>query len=636
MAKGVTEPAGFYWAVGIALSVALHASGVAGAVLLADRYARPEAKPTEITFSDQASPKAAPAPAATETASDQAVAVEKLMPAAPRSAERPSPPVSPAAVAEAPNAGTEQLAALAPEPAQPLPPSAAAVRAAAAEREPPAAAETAATVQPSTAAAASAEAVSARDAVPAVQAESSVASAPTAASVGALAAETVRPATTDTASAALAADRPEPARIVSDSAPAPATAEVQRLASTVESEAAAVGTEPLPAAETSTAVANPSTAAVPPTERERAASLSGAVPAVAAETTTPAAGAEVVRPTAPAVLPESSAVSPSGPPTTVRPSDARQAEGIAAPSGAPDVLHPTVGAPVAGDGEAAPSSPPERVAAAAPSETLRGQSAQPAAPSSAGGRVTGAEPLPPEREVAQPVTPTVETALLVPARPGSSLGDEIDKPSDRYKRIVDFVRNYGGGDCFIALPAMSVDGVVTFQTFGRDKEREDAFTRSLVALDGLRAEISAGNVAETQCLALSFARSSTRYPGFSLMIDLDEADIGSGTRLSGAVLNARGREVHLLLIDDEGRVQSVDRFLSAGDGTDRPFSAPLVLTGKPVATKQILMAITAEPMLPTLSGPIDDAAATFFARLADEVKASGADVDLAVEGFSVR
>ena len=102
--------------------------------------------------------------------------------------------------------------------------------------------------------------------------------------------------------------------------------------------------------------------------------------------------------------------------------------------------------------------------------------------------------------------------MLVPARPGSILGTEVDKPSDRYRRIVDFIRQYSAGDCFIALPAMNLEGDVTFQTFGRDKAREEQFRQALSSLDDLRAEISTGNVADPQCLALSFARNVEALP----------------------------------------------------------------------------------------------------------------------------
>ena len=63
--RRVSEPAKLYWAIGIAASIALHASGVAGAILLVEDHVR-GAAPTEITFSDEASPVATPVPARAE------------------------------------------------------------------------------------------------------------------------------------------------------------------------------------------------------------------------------------------------------------------------------------------------------------------------------------------------------------------------------------------------------------------------------------------------------------------------------------------------------------------------------------------------------------------------------------------
>jgi hypothetical protein len=75
--------------------------------------------------------------------------------------------------------------------------------------------------------------------------------------------------------------------------------------------------------------------------------------------------------------------------------------------------------------------------------------------------------------------------------------------------------------------------------------------------------------------------------------------------------------------------------VSGAEGTDRTFSVPLTLTGGPVVTKQILIAIATEPPLWGLD-KISEPAADFFHELATQVEASHADVDLAVEGFNVR
>jgi hypothetical protein len=234
-----------------------------------------------------------------------------------------------------------------------------------------------------------------------------------------------------------------------------------------------------------------------------------------------------------------------------------------------------------------------------------------------------------------PVVRPAEVALLVPARPGSSLGTETDRPSQRYRQVIDFIRTFDGGSCFVALPAIGSNDSVEFQTFGKDKAREAEFTAAYASALGIAADVSLGNVADPQCLALSFAREVERYPAFSLIIELDAVEVSSGSILSGAVLNVQDRPINLLLIDDEGRVQAVDRFLSAPNGTDRQFSAPLTLTGGPVATKQLLMAIAADRPVQMLDGKTNELATDFFSRLASEIAESGADIDIALEGFSV-
>jgi hypothetical protein len=652
-----SEPAKIYWAIGIAASLAFHASGVAGAVLLADRYVE-ETVPTEITFSGQASPAAKPVPAqaevATATETARVAEQEKLQPSvaettakattealqpletgavgvaaqeklAPSAAEAPAKPVAETLQpvetdaerpAEAPPSLRPEAAADAvAEAVQPVAPL---------EAQPGSRPESAAvvsdgdTVAAADAAAAAVQPVAPLEAQPGSRPESAavVSDGDTVAAADAAAAAVQPVAPLE----AQPGSRPESAAVVSDgdtvAAADAAAAAVQPVApleaqpeSQPESAAVVSDGDTLVASDSSERLTSsaPGAAAVSGQPAEKVAALEqstseSTVPAIVADQPAPTARSES-RPAQ--VVGALSAAEPASEPATTLKPEVLQPQpldaGTEPPAGAatrPEVLGPTAG-PLDADAESVPVAPD--------------------AP-----------------QAVKPVEEPVETALLVPARPDSSLGTEVDKPSDRYRRIVEFIRRYGGGDCFIALPAMSADGAVTFQTFGRDKVREDAFRQALFEVNGFEAEISSGNVADPQCLALSFARGAKRYPGFSLMIDLDEAEVASGTALSGSVLNAGGRELHLLLVDDEGRVQSLDNLLAAGDGTDRPFSTPLTLTGGPVATKQILIAIATDDPLAALAAPVDEPANAYFKRLGQEIAATGADVDLAVEGFSVR
>jgi hypothetical protein len=82
-------------------------------------------------------------------------------------------------------------------------------------------------------------------------------------------------------------------------------------------------------------------------------------------------------------------------------------------------------------------------------------------------------------------------------------------------------------------------------------------------------------------------------------------------------------------------VQSIDRYLSAGDGEPRGFHGPLVLTGgKPVATDELLLAIASDVPLPELAN-IDQPAEAFFATFGSKLQ-TNAGIDIAVEGFRLR
>ena len=552
MSQGRSEPVRTYWAIGIAASVALHASGVAAAILLGERYAR-NTVPTEITFSATGSPTArqvselAEVAAASETAA--VVAPEKPAAAAAAvEAREPQPPVASETMTAA---GQETLTPSMPE----------TVSAPLSETAPP--------LDTGLASVASREETAA---LAPEQAETSVGGVIQArASAAREAAEAASPQQAETVTGSLA-DAVEPS--VSTKAFASSDQELAAKVSDSDSVSVLPGPERLVPPPAATAPSDGSPERIAVREQSVAGEALSAIEPGKAEAS---GNAERL----PAETPGATVAVPAPSVTGAR----------------PEVLGPSV----------------------APPSSHVGETVAPG-----GGQ-----------ETVTPIERPLETALLVPARPGSVLGTEVDKPSDRYRRIVDFVRRYAGGDCFIALPAMNAAGGVTFQTFGRDKALEDAFRQALLGLDGLRAEISSGNVADPQCLALSFARDASRYPGFSLIIDLDEDDMKSGARLSGSVLNANGRELHLLVIDDEGLVQSLDRFLAAGD-VDRAFSVPLTLTGGPVETKQILIAIATSDRLAALAGPFNEPAESYFRRLSEQIESAGADIDLAVEGFSVR
>jgi hypothetical protein len=239
--------------------------------------------------------------------------------------------------------------------------------------------------------------------------------------------------------------------------------------------------------------------------------------------------------------------------------------------------------------------------------------------------------VPPRRlEAVRPTKPPLQTALLTPERPDSS----AETAPDPYRDAVDFIRRFDGGDCFAALPIRHDD--VEFRTFATEEARTLDFMRAYAEISGAPANIRSGELAEAQCQALGFIRNSKGYPAFSLSLRLDTPEVPSGTALSGSILDAGEQTVHLLLVDDEGRVQLADEFVSAVSRTERRFSLPVFLTSGPVRTQQLLIAIAPDRAVPMLRNEVDQPAGEFFARLAREVTASDAGLNIAVEAFSVR
>ena len=277
-------------------------------------------------------------------------------------------------------------------------------------------------------------------------------------------------------------------------------------------------------------------------------------------------------------------------------------------------------------GEKPPQAPRFELKAAAPATI-----AQP-------GRMTAERLSPvaaPQRlEAVQPAEPLLETALLAPERPGPADEGATVPPPDPYRDAVEFVRRFDGGDCFAALPARL--GGPEFRTFAMEAGRATGFAQAYEEVAGEPAKIRSSELARAQCDALGFIRNSKGYPAFSLSLSLDAPEVPSGSALLGSIFDAGEQRVHLLVVDDEGRVQLADEFVSVASRTERRFGLPVYLTDGPVRTQQLLIAIATDRDLPMLRDEVDQPAGEFFARLAREVAAGQAELDIAAEAFSVR
>lgn len=113
-----------------------------------------------------------------------------------------------------------------------------------------------------------------------------------------------------------------------------------------------------------------------------------------------------------------------------------------------------------------------------------------------------------------------------------------------------------------------------------------------------------------QCAVLDFLRAHADYPATGLGLTIEAPTVVSGGRMTGFVRGAAGRQLTLLLVDDNGVVQVLNRFLSFSGNLAR-FEVPVTRAGEARATGQIVIALA------TRGQPAELAARA--GRLADDV-----------------
>lgn len=366
-----------------------------------------------------------------------------------------------------------------------------------------------------------------------------------------------------------------------------------------------------------------------------------------------------VRPVAPDRETPRLRVTASPPPTTSRPGARLQpvppTPAVPAPqrlSAAPSAAQPPAPRlrPAPQEAPAAPA--PQRMEAARPLSTTPAA----AGPAPSARPQSSADSL--RRAMLPPTEDTLERALRdrprtflsdrraaarpdAPPGPGGGLqapAPEVLTAPDQplYAEILDYLRALPDIPCFAALPALDTAGQLRLEVFGPAQTGLEAFRAGLEEETGLVPGMVLRAVTQGQCETLDFIRRNRDYPAFSLYLSLSERRLASGSQVEGAIHMAGPRALTLLLVDNAGRVQSLDRFLRPSADGRAGFTVPMTLQGPAVETWQLLMAIaTDSPLEVTQSLSGAQEAAPVFARLRAEIATRGHAPDLALIAFSL-
>ena len=314
---------------------------------------------------------------------------------------------------------------------------------------------------------------------------------------------------------------------------------------------------------------------------EAVAAVDAVVPA------TPEVGAVAVQPLSPAppspILNESPLVSATG-------------EG-GAPLAAPvaPLLHPSIAvaiAPEAGPGQVglAPVAPVAPVTQPVTTQSLATVAAIPET------RLAGVGPTP-DASVAVAPEAVAAAARQPPAapRPPPSAQDRL------LADLIDRVRAMPVAPCLVALPRRDGAEGVGLALISASEAASAEFAAALLGPEDIGMRQTRTLVDPRQCAALDLLASHPDYPASALGIALEQTVVQSGDSLRGSVRGGAQGSLTLLLVDNNGVVQDLQRFAAFSRGSAR-VDVPVTLYSPARDTAQLLIAVvTRRPPVTLLS-----------------------------------
>jgi len=201
-------------------------------------------------------------------------------------------------------------------------------------------------------------------------------------------------------------------------------------------------------------------------------------------------------------------------------------------------------------------------------------------------------------------------------------------PDDANQRIVEFVNDYNGGDCFYVELMTAGDGDAYLEGLGTSASPSEA-PASFEVLDreferqfGFEARIGVHWVTPEQCPAVNFLSRTKNQPGTAPRLDIDASGLQNQAApgpLTGSLAAFGNRHVELALIADDGYVFNVTEHLKPAANA-KTFSFRPVKNNPGPPRPQLLFAIASSRPLEALKLPPDGLrAGQVFAQVLTEI-----------------
>ena len=226
---------------------------------------------------------------------------------------------------------------------------------------------------------------------------------------------------------------------------------------------------------------------------------------------------------------------------------------------------------------------------------------------------------------------SLTTAPVVQAGPGATetaVSQVAASPQDlALSALIRRLRRTPADPCLIALPRRDGAEAVGLALIAAEDGAMTRFSEALLRTGDSTIRQTRALVDARQCPALDFLRALGDYPATRLGLSLQSDEVPSGGQLSGLINGVGGRYLLLLLIDNNGVVQDLQRFVTFA-GNIAKFDVPVTRDGAARDTSQILLALVTDRPAAQIRARID--------RLAQEVFAGDPGTALSGAAFALQ
>ncbi|MCL2385217.1 MAG: hypothetical protein FWC84_05245, partial [Alphaproteobacteria bacterium] len=204
---------------------------------------------------------------------------------------------------------------------------------------------------------------------------------------------------------------------------------------------------------------------------------------------------------------------------------------------------------------------------------------------------------------------------------------------DDFARLAQFLHQYDGGECFLALLDPLSTEAPEIEGYGLGPQPFEALDQAFRKANGLEAKIGVRKISAAQCPALAFAKPYLLSADKSGLLELADRKLQIGSTLQGTIATTEPN-VSLLIVDDQGLVYDLSSQLRPAPG-GKGFALHIQGAAKQKTMTWLLLAIASPQQLekPKFGSPLSGA--DFFADLGRQVQALDQKPAIAIQSVSI-